>query len=64
LHAAPPEPHDAVDSLPSGSQTVPLQHPEHDEPPQVQVPAVQDWPELHAPHAAPAVPHWKTDCDP
>jgi hypothetical protein len=63
LQDAPPAPHDALDSLPSGSQVEPLQHPAHDVPPQVQVPPVQACPLPHAPQVAPAVPHSDADCD-
>jgi hypothetical protein len=42
---------------------VPLQHPAHDTPPQLQAPFVQACPELHAVQLAPPVPHSEVFCD-
>ena len=39
-----------------GSQAVPLQQPEHDEPPQLQAPAEHDSPVVQAAQAPPPVP--------
>jgi hypothetical protein len=62
LHVAPAAPHDAVDSLASGSHDAPVQQPAHDPPPHVQAPLAQESPLPHALHATPAVPHWLDDC--
>ncbi len=61
-HAAPPEPHEVVDSLAYSSHVEPLQQPAvHDPPPQVHTPLEQVSPVPHVPHAAPPVPHSLVD---
>ena len=62
-HAVPPAPQDPFDSLDTATQMLPLQQPAHDVPPHVQTPVVHASPALHAPHAAPAVPHCAADSD-
>jgi hypothetical protein len=62
-HAAPPAPHDMLDSLVSASQVDPLQQPAHDPPPQLQRPLVQVSPVPQAVQAAPAVPHSPYVCE-
>jgi hypothetical protein len=49
------------DSLDSASHVVPLQQPEQEPPPQLQVPFEQALPDPHALHAAPPVPHCELD---
>jgi hypothetical protein len=61
-HAAPPVPHEPVDSEAYGSHVVPLQQPMHEPPPQLHVPFEQESPLPHAPHAAPPVPHCPDVC--
>ena len=65
-HAAqsvPEAPHDAVDSLASGSHVAPdVQQPAHAEPPQVHAPPEQLPPAAHGAHVAPALPHDAADC--
>ncbi len=65
LHAAPPVPHDVVDCPEYASQTPPaVQHPiGHEVASQTHCPVVpHSWPEGHAPHVAPWVPHEVLDC--
>ena len=62
-HVAPAAPHEALDSLASGSHLPSLQHPTHAVPPQVHSPSAHDCPEAHAPQAAPPAPHTLDDCD-
>ena len=62
--AAPPAPQDELDSFESASHDPPLQHPPHDVPPQLHAPLAQAWPEEHALHAAPPVPHSEAFCEP
>lgn len=65
-HAAPPLPHWEPDCDAYGTQTLPLQHPfAHDVASQVHAPVVllHSWPVVHAPQAAPAVPHVVLDSD-
>jgi hypothetical protein len=62
--AAPPAPHEALDSEALGSHVpAAVQQPEHDEPPQVHAPAEHDCPDAHAAQAAPAMPHVPADCE-
>ena len=64
LHMTPTAPHDAFDSLASGSHApAPVQHPVHDEPPHEHAPPEQASPVPHAPQATPPVPHSVPDCD-
>jgi hypothetical protein len=60
--AAPPEPHDELDSLERASHVEPLQHPVQEPPPQLHVPLEQVSPVPHELHVAPPVPHWLDDC--
>ena len=60
---APPAPHEAFDSLASGSHVPALQQPAHVAPPHEQAPLVHVCPELHALHAEPPVPHSLADCE-
>jgi hypothetical protein len=63
-HSVPPAPHDAVDSLDSGSHVAPeVQQPAHAEPPQVHAPPEQLPPAAQGAHVAPAVPHEELDCE-
>jgi hypothetical protein len=56
-HATPFAPHAPFDSLPIGSQVVPLQQPLHAPPPHVHAPLLHAWPAPQEPHALPLVPH-------
>jgi len=62
-HAAPPAPHEVLDSPLVGSSHVSLavQHPGHDVPAHEQAPAEHEEPLRHALHAAPPVPHSAVD---
>jgi hypothetical protein len=62
-HTAPPAPHDALDSLVSGSHVEPLQQPAHPPPPQLHVPFEHPLPPLHGAQAAPPVPHSELVCE-
>lgn len=65
MQAAPPVPHDVLDSEPSASHVPPaVQQPLHEDPPQVHAPEEHDCPEAHAEQAAPPAPHVPDDCDP
>lgn len=62
-HAAPPLPHDALDSFASPSHVEPLQQPVHDVvPPQEHTPELQASPEPQDAHAAPPLPQSVADC--
>jgi hypothetical protein len=65
-HAAPPVPHDMLDSEPYASHVLPgVQQPlAHCAPPQVHAPEAHDSPEAHAAQAAPPAPHEADDCEP
>jgi hypothetical protein len=56
-HAAPPAPHEVLDSLVRLSHVALLQQPGHDVPPQEHEPSMHMLPDEHAAHAAPPVPH-------
>jgi hypothetical protein len=60
--AAPPLPHELLDSLLSDSQLPPLQQPGHDIPPQEHAPPAQACPEAQALHAAPPTPQSAEPC--
>jgi hypothetical protein len=56
VHVTPPSPHAVIDDVthfPVESQQPVV----HDDPPQVQPPFWQAWPDEHAPHALPWAPH-------
>ncbi len=56
--AAPPAPHDALDSPPSGSHApAAVQQPVHAAPPHEQAPLEQASPALHVAQAIPPMPH-------
>ena len=57
-HATPLAPQAPFDSLPMGSQVVPLQQPLQAPPPQVHTPPEHACPEAQVPHALPLVPQW------
>jgi len=62
-HAAPPAPHDVLDSLDRASHVpAAVQQPEHDPPPHEQVPLEHE-PVEHTLHVAPPVPHCEPDCE-
>jgi len=61
--AAPPLPHEELDSLESDSQLPPLQQPGHDVPPHEHAPPEHACPPAHALQAAPPAPHRALDCD-
>jgi hypothetical protein len=63
-HRVPPAPHDAVDSLDSGSHVaLDVQQPAHAEPPQVHIPPEQLPPGAHGAHMVPPLPHDMADCE-
>jgi len=60
--AAPPLPHELLDSLLSDSHVPPLQQPGHDVPPHEHAPPAHACPEEHAAHAAPPIPQSAEPC--
>jgi hypothetical protein len=63
--AAPPLPHELLDSPENGSQVVPLQQPAHEAvPPHEQVPALHESPVPQAAHATPPTPQSAAVCEP
>lgn len=64
-HAAPPFPHEPLDSADGSSHVPPaVQQPVQEVPLQVHAPSVHAWPEAQEPQDAPAVPHSDGVCDP